>query len=578
MIKKSLSIVLVFGVLLSSCSTKISNENVISGNENTSKTRINHRYTLNSNLISSNYDNEFMLKYEEIRQSVLKEDYKKAFLLAKNLSYDGIEGDIWYNAYKLMRTTKKIKTSTNNYEAYNTRGKYRYEFGDKKGALKDINKALKINPYYSIAYMNRADIEQDSKEYEKAKKDYNLAIKYAPYNHIIYEKKGNLLYKLNSYKEAIDTYTKAIDIDKKAYYIMCRALAYYHLGDRENSLKNAKQAEKLFKKNKDKRYKLAQKLQDTNLLQDNSIKEIETELLGSNEDSKLTALWSSDTLPNDKDVIDAKKYYDILFNSNTKDETIIRYQEAYKNLIKGNYEKARKLSNCKEFDTLEDLKDETQYLCRHFFADIGILEDYSKSTSRRYHSWNFIGSIKLRHYDKKGALKAFNKAIELNPYYSEAYLYRALIKKDNGDYEEAIKDINFAIQYDPYNAELYYIATRFFIYIHIEELQKGISNPNMINEIVKNTDKAISIVPKTKYLLTRAAHSIVLDSIEEKYLKQARADILLALEQAKKANNKKDIKIANKILEEIIQREGEYANNLVPMSIYDKSRFFTILR
>lgn len=542
MIKKSLSIVLVFGVLLSSCSTKTSNENLISGNENTSKTRINHHYTLNSNIISSGYDNDFMLKYKEIRQLVLKEDYKKAFLLAMNLSYNGIERDISSIAHSLMQTTEQIKISTNNYEAYNKRGKYRYEFDDKKGALKDINKALEINPYYSTGYLNRATIEKDNKEYEKAIKDYDLAIKYEPYNYRNYEKKGKILYVLGSYKEAVDTYSKAINLNRHGYYMLCRGLAYYQLGDKENSLKDAKQAEKLFKKNKDNRYKLAQKLQDTNLLQDNSIKEIETELFDSNEDSKLTVLWTSDALPNVKDVIEAKKYYNMLFHSNTKDEDIIRYQKAYKALTKGNYEKAKKLFNCEEFSTIEDLDDEKQELCQHYYYTIGSIKIYSEIVkgSPSSFTWNNLGGIKLKHYDKKGALKAFNKAIKLNPYNYEAYIYRALLEKDNKNYENATKDINLAIQYNPYNAELYFEASKFFLDIYSEQYEKGISNPEMLKYAAKHIDKAIKLAPINKYLITRAMYNISLyNDIDEKRLKQTKDDALLVLKQAKKANNKK---------------------------------------
>lgn len=569
MTKKSLFVIGI-GVLLASCSISILGEQELNVSENVNKNVNKYHYTLDSNIKDANLDNDFMSKYKEIRRLIIKEDYKKAFSLARKMADSDIEFDVKSSLTRLIRENKKIKENPDSYEIYNDRGKYKYEFGDKKGALKDINKALEINPYYSTAYLNRAFIKQDNKEYEEAIKDYDLAIKYAPYNYEIYSQKGKLLHKLGLYKEAIETYTKVINAENKGYYVLCRALAYYHLGDRENSLKDAKQAEKLLKESNNENYKLAQNLQNIDSLQSNSSNDIEFKLLDLENSDKSTILNNSDNLIADKTISSAKKYYDKLFSSDNKDETIITYQKAYKNLIKGNYEKAEKLFNCKEINSLEDVEDKIQELCRHYSWNIGPIKTFSKITKTRLSAstWSTIGYFKLNNYDKKGAIKAFDKALKINPYYSEAYYYRAFIHRENGDYEEAIKDFDLATQYDPYNAELYFNASKFFMYIHTEEQEKDLSTINLLDKIKENIDKAISITPKNKYLITRAMYNISLyNDIDEKRLKQTKDDAVAVLKKARKYNNKKDMKMAEEIIKHVAKLEYNYVNGILPMSI-----------
>ena len=155
MTKKSLFIIGI-GVLLASCSVSTLGEQELNVSENVNKNVNKYHYTLDSNIKDANLDNDFMSKYKEIRQLIIKEDYKKAFSLARKMADSDIEFDVKSSLTRLIRENKKIKENPDSYEIYNDRGKYKYEFGDKKGALKDINKALEINPYYSTGYLNRA--------------------------------------------------------------------------------------------------------------------------------------------------------------------------------------------------------------------------------------------------------------------------------------------------------------------------------------------------------------------------------------------------------------------------------------
>jgi tetratricopeptide (TPR) repeat protein len=52
-------------------------------------------------------------------------------------------------------------------------------------------------------------------------------------------------------------------------------------------------------------------------------------------------------------------------------------------------------------------------------------------------------------YDYKDAIKEFNKAIDLNPLYAEAFLYKGLAKIELEDNSQAIKDLTITIELDP---------------------------------------------------------------------------------------------------------------------------------
>lgn len=57
----------------------------------------------------------------------------------------------------------------------------------------------------------------------------------------------------------------------------------------------------------------------------------------------------------------------------------------------------------------------------------------------------------------ENALESFNKAIEINPIYTKAFLYRGLTRTELSDYEGAIKDFTITIELDPgYSDQAHY--------------------------------------------------------------------------------------------------------------------------
>lgn len=76
---------------------------------------------------------------------------------------------------------------------------------------------------------------------------------------------------------------------------------------------------------------------------------------------------------------------------------------------------------------------------------------YGQSAKEFYVS----GISKFKEKDLNGAIKDFNKAIELDSTYAVAYVYRSGIKNDLGDFNGSIVDITKAIELEP-NEFVYY--------------------------------------------------------------------------------------------------------------------------
>lgn len=552
--------ILGFCFTLSACDLRSDNQNIDKENP----------VTIHDKIMSSEIDKEFYLQYKSIRKAVIDQDYKKAYSLSKRLKGDNIKSNINYVLDKLLEADKDISDDPENYEAYNNRAKYRYEFNDARGALNDINKSLEINPYNYTAYLNRAYIEENNKEYDKAAKDYDLAIKYNPYDTELYIDKGIILYKLKLYKEAVAAFSKMIDLEAIPYHIMRRSLSYYKLGDKEKSLQDAKEAEKLLKEMKYD-YKVAVDLQNLSSSQD--VKQIENELALSRDKSKKHNLTESNNSYTNEYIYNAKKYYEMLFDPSRKDETIIKYREAYKYAISEDYDKALKVFNDENCKKQEDKYNKE--ICSYFSQAIRSLSMFIKikyDHPNDYWSLRFIGAKKLDIYDKKGAMEDFNESIKLNPHYSATYILRFQVKKDNEDYIGAVDDINLATKYDPYNPELHFYASQFFMDLYLK--QKTLPNIDPIKEALRHIDEAIKIIPKTKYLFVRGLYHISLYAkVDKERIQMTKNDISLIRQRAEKYNNEEDKAVADILSERITKIENDLAYSLVNMAIYRQSYY-----
>jgi tetratricopeptide (TPR) repeat protein len=99
-------------------------------------------------------------------------------------------------------------------------------------------------------------------------------------------------------------------------------------------------------------------------------------------------------------------------------------------------------------------------------------------------NYNNQGVAKFRSGDNYGAIQDYDRAISINPKYSESYVNRGIAKFKVGNIQGAIQDYNRAIAIDPKDGEAYY--------------NRGIARFESGEErsAIKDFDRAIAIDPQ----------------------------------------------------------------------------------
>ncbi|MBW5382870.1 tetratricopeptide repeat protein [Brachyspira pilosicoli] len=134
----------------------------------------------------------------------------------RNKDYNSV---IKYNLeiIKLYGDIKNIKDKNhiNNYAgAFYNIGTAKYELKDYDESIEYLNKAIEINPYFSIAYVYRGIAYYQLGKYKDALKDYNEAIDLNFNNEYAYTNRGLVKEKLGDDKGALEDYNKAIELNQ----------------------------------------------------------------------------------------------------------------------------------------------------------------------------------------------------------------------------------------------------------------------------------------------------------------------------------------------------------------------------
>lgn len=127
-------------------------------------------------------------------------------------------------------------------KAYNLRGNAKFKSQLYTEAIKDYDKSIALDPKCPWVYYNRARAYAKAGLYKKAVKDYTTILKLIPGDDFAYYMRGNIKVEIGDYKEAVSDYNKAIKIDP--YYFE----AYCKRGDAEFDLEQYHKAIKTYKK------------------------------------------------------------------------------------------------------------------------------------------------------------------------------------------------------------------------------------------------------------------------------------------------------------------------------------------
>jgi tetratricopeptide (TPR) repeat protein len=106
------------------------------------------------------------------------------------------------------------------------------------------------------------------------------------------------------------------------------------------------------------------------------------------------------------------------------------------------------------------------------------------------------GMSKSNLHDYKGAIKDFDKAIELKPEYVEAYINRGLAKSLSGDIQGGIEDIDKALSIDPHYKDAY--AMRGIVENKMGDKQGAVLDMKKAEELGYNKDEVEKAIKEIK--------------------------------------------------------------------------------
>jgi tetratricopeptide (TPR) repeat protein len=197
-------------------------------------------------------------------------------------------------------------------------------------------------------------------------------------------------------------------------------------------------------------------------------------------------------------------------------------------------------------------------------SDSEAIKDYDEAIRLNPYyadAYNNRGTSKAHLGSDSEAIKDYNEAIRLNPYYADTYNNRGNSKADLGSYSEAIKDYDEAIRLNPDFAEAYY--------------NRGNSKARLgsYSEAIKDYDESIRLTPD--YAKAFDYRSKSYRQLAEEEIDVARKTELIAKAEddekmAKKLYQKQEEEFLKKCSELIKNKDYKYAYTLLT-KVIDKT-------
>jgi len=307
---------------------------------------------------------------------------------------------------------------------YYLRGCVRDELGHYQDAIKDYEKAIKLNVSCSMAYVNKGYSYNYLGMYKKALKELNKAIELSPYNIDAYNNRGIAFCGIGKYKKGISDFENVVKIVPNfslAYVNLGKA--YFCLGEYKRAIKELNKAIKLF----------------PSLAEAYCNRGIAYRYIGEYKN----ALKDFDK------AIQIKPYYAYAY---------LQRGLTYEDLCE--WKKADR-------DIGEAVKLDPRIFSVYIMGVIKLNPRTAVEYHERGHAYFCIGQWKK-------AIADFDKAISMRPGFASAYFYRGLSYDNLKDYKKAIQDYSKAIELFPEDAIMY--NNRGTAYYSCKEYKKALSD------------------------------------------------------------------------------------------------------
>ena len=171
--------------------------------------------------------------------------------LIKNFFEDNEDYGLLYKGVRHLHASRYRKAEDafkkvliedgNNIDALRFMGILAFKSGNHDIAEAMLTKALKLDPTYSLAWANLAQVFSVTGQLDKAKKSFKNILNMTPKNGLIWAEYGTVLTKLANYKEGIDAYLKALEFKPNSPRVhLSLGHVYKTMGEINNSIDSYK--------------------------------------------------------------------------------------------------------------------------------------------------------------------------------------------------------------------------------------------------------------------------------------------------------------------------------------------------
>jgi len=128
-------------------------------------------------------------------------------------------------------------------QAYNNRGLALKNMGRLQEAIEDLNRAIALNPEYTLAYNNRGVILKKAGMFREAIEDFDKAIDLDPSYSKAYNNRGSAYGKIGRFDKAVEDFDKALSLSPSFYEAyLNRGVMFGEAGMLDKAIENFDQA------------------------------------------------------------------------------------------------------------------------------------------------------------------------------------------------------------------------------------------------------------------------------------------------------------------------------------------------